>query len=301
MAVQEKISLLEFQKQFGTEVACEQHLFKMRWGNGFVCPKCGHSEYFNIKSRHLYQCKQCNHQASVTAGTVMEKTRVSLIKWFWAMYLMSEDKRSCSALQLSSKLSVAYSTAWLLSHKIRKAMGDRDSSYILEGTVELDEAFFGATRAGSKRGRGTEKATVLVGVSLNEKRKPQFVKMKVIENVKGETLAQFAKENISAGSFISSDAYKSYNKLCDEGFVHEGKKFSLKEDPEHLKWLHVIVSNVKAFVNGTYHGLDDKHLQSYLNEFSWRFNRRYFKYQLFNRIVNSCIFSSRFTYSELTR
>ena len=301
MAVQEKMSLLEFQKRFGTEEACEQHLFQMRWGNGYVCPKCGHTEYFNIKSRHLYQCKQCNHQASVTAGTVMERTRVSLVKWFWAMFLMSEDKRSCSALQLSSKLGVAYGTAWLLSHKIRKAMGDRDNSYILEGTIELDDAFFGATREGSKRGRGTEKTAVLVGVSLNEKGKPQFVKMQIIGNLKSVTLAQFAKKNIAAGSFISSDAYSSYNKLCEEGFVHESKKFNIKEDPDHLKWLHVIVSNVKSFINGTYHGLDDKHLQSYLDEFSWRFNRRYFKSQLFNRIVNSCVSSSKFTYYELTR
>jgi transposase-like protein len=86
MAKQKTMTLLEFQKKFSTEKACQEHLFTIRWPNGFVCPKCGHTEYFNIKSRHLFQCKNCNHQASVTAGTIMEKTQLPLVKWFWAMF-----------------------------------------------------------------------------------------------------------------------------------------------------------------------------------------------------------------------
>jgi transposase-like protein len=301
MVKQETMTLLEFQKRFNSEEACEAHLFQVRWSNGFVCPKCGHNEYFNIKSRHLFQCKRCNHQASVTAGTIMEKTQLPLVKWFWAMFLMGEDKRGCSALYLSKQLGVAYSTAWAISHKIRKAMGTRDTLYMLEGTIELDDAFFGATRTGSKRGRGTEKTAVLVGLSLNQQGKPLFVKMSAVENVKGETLVEFAKGSIKSGSFIMSDGYKSYNKLCGEGYSHKGKEFNPKDDPEHLKWLHIVVSNAKAFILGTYHGLDSQHIQSYLDEFCFRFNRRFFSAQLFNRIVNTCAFSSPISYSELMR
>lgn len=301
MATQESITLLEFQNRFGTEEACEKHLFQIRWANGFVCPKCGHTEYFNIKSRHLYQCKKCSHQASVTAGTIMEKTKTPLVKWFWAMFLMGEDKRGCSALYLSKQLKIAYSTAWAISHKIRSAMGERDTMYLLEGTVELDDAFFGGTREGSKQGRGTDKTAVLVGVSLDTKGKPRFVKMRAVENVKGETLKQFAKETIRVGSFVKSDGFKSYNKLCGAGYSHEGKAFNPKEDAEHLKWLHIVISNAKAFILGTYHGLDALHIQSYLNEFCFRFNRRFFTTQLFNRIVNACAISSPISYYELTR
>ena len=301
MARQESMTILEFQQKFGTEEACEEHLFHIRWPDGFVCPKCGHTEHFNIKSRHLYQCKKCNHQASVTAGTVMEKTKTPLTKWFWAMFLMGEDKRGCSALYLSKQLKVAYSTAWAISHKIRTAMGKRDTMYVLEGTVELDDAFFGGTRKGGKRGRGTDKTVVLVGVSLNTQGKPQFVKMSAVENVQGETLKQFAQRNIKTGAFIKSDGYKSYHKLCGAGYAHEGTPFDPDHNPEHLKWLHIVISNAKAFIQGTYHGLDALHLQSYLNEFCFRFNRRFFTAQLFNRIVNACAISSPISYYELMR
>jgi transposase-like protein len=301
MAKQETMTLLEFQEKFNTEEACEAHLFQIRWPNGFICPKCGHNEYYNIKSRHLYQCKHCNHQASVTAGTIMEKTKTPLVKWFWAMFLMGDDKRGCSALYLSKQLKIAYSTAWAICHKIRTAMGNRDSQYILEGTIELDDAFFGGTRKGSKRGRGTDKTVVLVGLSLNQKGKPMFVKMSAVENVKGETINQFAKDNIKKGSFIKSDGFKSYNKLCGEGYSHEGKEFNPIDDPEHLKWLHIVVSNAKAFILGTYHGLDSLHIQNYLDEFCFRFNRKFFSTQLFNRVVNTCVSSSPISYYELTR
>jgi transposase-like protein len=116
MAKQETMTLLEFQKKFNTEEACEAHLFQIRRSNGFVCLKCGHNEHFNIKSRRLFQCKHCNHQTSVTAGTIMENTQLPLVKWFWAMFLMGEDKRGCSALYLSKQLGIAYSTAWAISH-----------------------------------------------------------------------------------------------------------------------------------------------------------------------------------------
>ena len=120
------MDMLEYMEKFGTEEKCRQHLFESRWSDGFKCPKCEHDEYFDIKSRNLYQCKSCNHQVSVTAGTIMDKTRTPLRKWFLAFYYMSEDKRGISALALKSKISVAYQTAWSMCQKIRHAMGERD-------------------------------------------------------------------------------------------------------------------------------------------------------------------------------
>jgi len=185
-------------------------------------------------------------------------------------------------------------------HKIRKAMGDRDAHYQLAGLVELDDAFFGAPTEGGKRGRGTEQTPVLAAVSLDRKGSPQYMKMKVIPNVKGKTLVDFARRHIEPGATISSDAYRSYRKLAEEGYDHQPLEFNVKETPDHLKWLHTMISNAKAFIGGTYHGLAPKHLQAYLDEFCFRTNRRRFEGQLFNRLLTACISTDTITYKMLT-
>jgi len=273
----------------------------MRWSDGYVCSKCGvKDEPFKVSSRNLYQCKHCGYQSSVTAGTVLEKTRIPLIKWFWAMFLMGNDKRGCSASQISKQLKLRYDTAWYLCHRIRSAMGERDTGYILSGYIETDDAFFGAPTSNGKRGRGTDKEVVLVGVYLSEEGAPQYVKMEVVPNVKSETVNSFAEKNFKKGSKVTSDGYSSYKSLVKNGFVHKGKICDPDVNPQHLKWLHIIVSNAKAFVMGTFHGLKEKHLQRYLNEFCYRFNRRKFTLQIFNRSLFSCILAPKISYAELT-
>jgi transposase-like protein len=299
MAQQASMTLIEFMKRFGTEEACREHMYRVRWPEGFVCPKCGSKdEPWNISSHHRYQCKHCNHQASVTAGTIMDKSRTPLTKWFVAIYLMGQDKRGCSALKLKRELGIAYDTAWTMSHKIRKAMGQRDAGYLLSGTVEVDDSFFGGARAGSKRGRGTEKTAVVLGVSADEKGRCQYLKTKVLEQVNGATLSDFVTSAVQPDSRLLSDGLAAYGKL-KEHFSLEQKVFDPIAKPEHLKWLHIIVSNAKAFILGTYHGLGDKHLQLYLDEFAFRFGRRFWQDQLFNRLLCACAHSSTFTRHDL--
>lgn len=300
MAKQEALSFMEFKNKFNSEDACREHLFKMRWQDGFKCPKCGNETYYVISTRNHYECTACHYQASVTVGTVMEKTHINLEKWFWAIYFVGRDKRGYSATLLSKELEISYKGAWFMLHRIRKAMKDRDSQYLLTGVVELDDAYFGSPDEGGKRGRGTSKAKVMVGLSLTDEGRPQFLKMQVVNDLKKETIAEFTHSNVQTGSTISSDAYSSYQNLQTEGYKLEAKVFNPIEDEEHLKWLHTIVSNAKAFVAGTFHGLDQKHLQRYLDEFSYRFNRRFFENELFNRIINSCITSQKIKYTELT-
>ena len=229
----------------------------------------------------------------------MHRTRTPILKWFWAIFLVSHDKRGVSAQQLIADLEISNYVAFLMLHKIRKAMGDRDQSYKLGGLVELDESYFSAPTGGGKRGRGTDKTPVLVGLSLDKAGRPQYVKMNVISDVKGETLANFAKENIVPGSTISSDALNFYNKLAENGFIHEPVKFNTKDNPDHLKWLHTFVGNAKAFIGGTYHGLESVHMQAYLDEFCYRTNRRKFKGEFFNRLLSTCSSSKAITYREL--
>ena len=301
MGKQAKLSKIEFQKRYSTEEACEQQLFIMKWPQGYRCEKCGCEHRSTIRTRKLplYQCNKCGYQASVIVNTILEKTRTPLVKWFIAIYGMATDKRGYSATQLSKDIEVSYPTAWLILHKIREAMKNRDETYHLGGIVEMDEAYFGGPDDGGKRGRGTNKTKVLVGLSLNETGSPGYAKMEVISDIKGQTILGFAQRKVASGSRINSDAYRSYNALAAE-YEHTPKKFDLIEDPHHLKWLHVIVSNAKAFIQGTFHGLDQKHIQRYLDEFCYRFNRRNFEGQGFFRLLNSCVASPTITCNELT-
>ena len=301
MAQQAKLSKIEFQKQFSTEIACEQQLYRMKWPHGYRCEKCGCNQYGVTTTRKLplYQCKCCGYQATVIVNTVLEKTRTSLVKWFIVIYAMATDKRGYSAIQCSKDIEVSYPTAWLMLHKIREAMEKRDEGYNLSGIVEMDEAYFGGSGDGGKRGRGTDKTSVLVGLSIDKDNRPMFAKMEVVSDIKGTTISDFAERNIVSGSRISSDAYRSYNAL-GEKFQHTSQKYDPKEESEHLKWLHVILSNAKAFVQGTFHGLDKRHLQRYLDEFCYRFNRRHFDGQGFLRLLNSCVDCMTVTLNELT-
>jgi transposase-like protein len=299
MANQEKMSFADFRKRFNNEDACREYLYKLRWPERFVCPQCGGVDCYHIKGRNKYQCVQCRHQASVTSGTVMHKSKLSLQTWFWAIYLVSRDKRGYSATQLAEELNIAYSSAWYLLHRIRRAMAERDSEYMLSGIVELDDTYFGAPTEGGKRGRGTEKAKVMVAVSKTENGKPGYLKMQVVDNLKGETVGDFAKACIVKGSIIQSDAYRSYRKPLAEDFDHQFEVYDSNSDT--LKWLHTLVGNVKALVNGTFHGLGDKHLQSYLDEFCYRFNRRGFRTQIFPRLLCAVANSNILGYADLTR
>ncbi len=229
----------------------------------------------------------------------MHRTRTSLLVWFWTIYLFSNDKRGTSAAQLSQQFGISYPTAWLMLHKIRKAMGDRDENYFLHMIVEMDDTLIGAPTEGGKRGRGTEKTKVVASISLNKLGHPLYLKMNVAENIKGATLSEIASKAIAPGAAVSTDLFRSYNHLGKDGYTHLPQEFNYKDNPDHLMWLHTLISNAKAFIAGTYHGLGAKHLQSYLDEYCYRFSRRKFKGQLFNRLLLACTSACTITHDEL--
>lgn len=298
MATKKSVGFADIQRQFDTEDACRDYLFSLRWPDGFICPICGCREYYHITTRHKYACKNCRYQASVTAGTVMDRSHLSLRTWIWAIYLVSRDKRGYSAMQLSRVLNLPYNTAWFLLHRIRNAMTNRDKCYLLNGIVELDDTYFGKKKKGGKRGRGTAKSKVIVALSKGDDDKPQYVKMQVVANLKGKTIAKFAKNSISEGSIVQTDAYHSYRKPLAEKYLHEYQVFN--PDSEMLKWLHTIVSNAKAFISGTHHGLGNKHLQSYLDEYCYRFNRRKMGSGIFDRLLFAVTQSPPLRFADLT-
>lgn len=182
MARKKQISLGTYMKQFSTEAECREYLARIRWKNGYICPKCGSHHAYQLKNK-LYQCAKCRHQVSITAGTVLHKTHMLLTKWFLAFYFMCYDKRGISAVQLASIIGTIYKTAWLMLKRIRSAMGQRDRAHQLCGVIEFDDSYFGGTATGQKRGRGTEKAAVFVALSLDERESPLYLKMQVASDI----------------------------------------------------------------------------------------------------------------------
>jgi transposase-like protein len=233
----------------------------------------------------------------------MHKTRTPLVKWFWAIYLTSTDKRGYSALALSRKLDIGIKCAWTMLHKIRKAMGTRDAEYQLAGLIQVDDAFFngGVGKGGDKRGRGTSKVPVLV-MAATRNEAITFAKMEILERVDGEHVQSILERHVSPEQKIKSDGLAVFNVVKGMGHTHTAEVVYPKQGaPKYdaLKWVNILVSNAKAFILGTYHGVMKKHLQRYLNEFCYRFNRRFWVGQGFDRLLLACANVNTITYAEL--
>ena len=282
MSKKKTLSFNQFIKRFPDEKACAEYLYQIKWPNGFECPVCGHRHCYPIKGYRRYQCAKCHHQTSLTANTVMHRSHLPLKKWFWAMYLVACDKRGISALALAEKIEVCYETAWNVLRRIRTAMETRDAHYTVGQIVEFDDAYFGAKIKGV-RGRGAGNQGVFIAVSKDEDGRPTYLKMHVTDNVQIPSVAKFATECIAPGSVVQTDSFKSYRKPLAKDYTHEAQDFD--PNSEHLRWLHRITGNAKAFINGTYHGTITKHLQMYLSEFCYRFNRRSFGGAIFDRLL----------------
>jgi len=295
------LSLIGFSRKFSNERDCEKKLFKMKWSNGFVCPCCGSTEYYDISTRRTLECKECKHQTSLTAGAIMHKTRTDLVYWFWIIYLVCTDKRGVSASYISNRLGVGYKTAWLILHKIRKAMQDRDRLYKLSGIIEMDETFIGSPSEGDdKRGRGSEKAKVVIEVSIKNDT-VYYANMNIVDSVNKENIEVLLNDNVEKNQIIKTDGWRAYNVCKELGHTHFVSVISNTKEKAHnlFKWVHILAENVKAFIEGTYHGIGQKHLQSYLDEFCYRFNRRFLGDQIFDRLLKATLLSKGITYPEL--
>ena len=294
-----EINFFEYQERFLTEDDCFQYLKKLRWPDGFTCPRCSHTEAYFMKRRKIFQCKNCRHQTSITVNTIFHRTHVPLRKWFWAIFLVGTDKRGCSAKRLEKLIGVHYATAWLMIHKIRRAMKDRDSLYKLSNFIEMDDSYFGGSTSG-KRGRGAANKSAVVVAVERHGYSAGYAAMEVVESMHSKHLKDFALRAIEEDQTIHTDDYPSYNVL-DVTFHHLGETVKSFEAMEKLPWVHILIGNVKNFIRGTYHGVSHKHLQSYLSEFCYRFNRRFNELLITDKLLTACLNTSTITYAELTR
>lgn len=289
------MNLLEFTQKFSDEKACEEHLIHLRWKEGFTCPKCNHSEAMLVHATHrrdaerrvpLFECKQCHRQTSVTSGTIFHKSKTPLYKWFLAIYLVSNDKRGISAKTLQRHIGVSYDTAWHMLNKIRNAMAERNAKYKLEGIVQVDDFYLGGKSKG-KRGRGTAQSPMVIGVSL-KKGKPQYCFIEEIEDLSKNSILPVLQRNLGSDVVLETDGNWSYGASAKELDIPHLVTLSSDEHAhETFQWLDTMISNLKAFTDGTYHGRE-RLKRLYAAEFTYRLNRRHMGHRLVERLLNTC-------------
>ena len=274
-------TLRQFQSDFATEEACQQYLATCRWPDGFICPRCGHRRAYELLNQRRWQCVGCRHQVSLTAETVLHRTKIPLTQWFWTAYLMTTDKRGVSALLIQRQLGLSrYETAWMMLHKLRRAMVNA-AREPLHGEVEVDETWVGGEQAGlrgSRQLKGRRAALVLVAVEKRGRASGR-VRMKVIPDFKSRTIIPFLQQNVSPGSIVYTDGLKSFEGLTAAGFKHISRTQPLrsalrKGAKSAVPLADRAIGNLQQWLIGTYHGVSKPQLQVYLDEFVFRHNRR---------------------------
>ena len=294
------MNLFSFSAHFETEDDCREHFKLERDKIGLTC-KCGSTEHFWIKSRLSYECKKCRSRTSLKSGTIMENSNLSFLIWYKTMFLMSVTKKGFSAKEIQKQLGLKrYEPVWAMVHKLRKAMGNRDAKYTLEGMIEFDEAYFTVESSEIEqekgiRGKGAvgkqnvammAESTPLEDIDSGKKEKQvRFFKAKVLNGHNGEEINETIKESIDNQSIVFTDKSASYVDIADFVELHIMEKSSKETTEETLKWVHIAISNAKRNLLGNYHKIKRKYLQLYLNEFIYKLNRRYFGDSLFERLI----------------
>lgn len=283
-------TLIEFEEQFSTEEDCRNYLFQLRWPDGFHCPKCGHNKSWPV-GKTLFECTHCGNQTSVIAGTIFQGTHKSLTVWFRVIWWVTGQKNGASALGIKRMLGLgSYKTAWAWLHKLRRAMVTPGREKLSE-EVEVDETYYGGEKTG-KRGRGAEGKT-LIAIAVEDKGIGiGRVRLRRIQDASAESLSHFIKENIDIGSTIRTDGWRGYNRLIDMGYNHSITVQGINVGENPLPLVHIVASLLKRWLLGTHQGaVSHDQLDYYLDEFTFRFNRRTSKHRgkLFYRLLQNAV------------
>lgn len=276
------LSLPQFFERYGTDEQCEEALIAARWPVGFVCPECGcvgARTSFRRQGRRYWQCGGCQHQCSVTSGTVFESTKLPLTRWFMAMQLLTQSKNNVSALELKRQLGVSYRTAWLVKHKLLEAMRLAEEDRQLTGRVEIDDAYLGGERSGGKPGRGSDnKVPFVAAVQTTEQGQPHLLCLSARRFTKA-ALEDFFAASTALPLTVVSDGLGCFTVAASLGAVHDreitgGGKAGVLNDK--FVAVNTIIGNIKTALTGTYHAVKfAKYAYRYLAEVQFRFNRRY--------------------------
>ena len=313
-----KMNLFDFLKKFPDEQTCRTYLKDLRQKQGIICDSkdkvtgeiCGCTKHYWLENVEKFQCSECSSRTNLKSGTMFFKSKISLQKWFMCIHLMTTTKKPFSCLELQRQLGFKrYEPVWDMMRKIRLSMGERDSQYQLEGEMEIDEGFFEIVnlpkkdRLGNvieekkelKRGRGSEnKSKVLViceSKPREQTKKHQknrelgYVKMIVMDDLTSVGINYEVGKSVEEGSHIISDNFRGYSRLLDVVSKHTPMTVPPKESMTKLPWVHTVISNCKRELLGTHHSIGKEYLQTYLNEFCYKLNRRNFETDLFDRML----------------
>lgn len=300
------MSLIDFISQFPDEESCKQKFKEYRDHVGVVCPKCGSTEHYWKKDKEQYECKSCRTRITLKSGTVMHKSKLPYRYWFIAMHLLTATRKSFSAKEIQRQLGhKRYHPIWHMVHKLREAMGKRDGEYILAGRIELDEGYFSTEVPVSekgkplKRGRGSQKKSKVLVMAESEiiesvkpgqkPRRVGYLKMKVIEDLKSDTINEIVKNLANNATEVDTDDSTSYVNLKKYIPKHNSQVIPKEKVGEVLPWVHIAISNAKRQLINTFHDIKPEFLQNYLDEFCYKFNRRYFGEAIFNRLLVACV------------
>ena len=265
----------------GADHRCRAHLTRGRWPEGFRCARCGHERAYSHQRRLIEECAACGKQHSLLAGTMFEQTKTGLARWFLAIWLVTSSKGGISALELQRQMGFgSYQTAWAWLHKIRKAMVRPDRRPLAE-RVEADETLVGGARPG-RRGRGAAGKTVVAGAveagrGKSRGRRLGRLRLQSVADASAESLKGFLTANVAPAAAVTTDGWQGYAGLGQAGYDHEAinLRTSWGDAVQHLPAIHLVFGLAKRWLLGTHHGaVSTKHLQAYLDEYVFRFNRR---------------------------
>ncbi len=311
-------SLPEFQRLFPDEAACAAYLERARWDAGFVCDHCGSpGDPYRFANRPgVCRCRHCNRDTSLTAGTVMERTHTPLSVWFWAAYLVASQTPGMSAIQFQRQLGLPrYETAFQILHKLRAGMVRPDQDQIGGNPgeqVEADETYIGGRTRG--KGRGVHDMVLVAGAveikqrkhggSLNKRRTGRYagrVRLAVAPDRSAKSLGGFIERIVAPGAAIVTDDWNGYATLGKRGYLHTAvaERGDMQVAETFLPIIHLVFSNLKTWLRGIHHGVSPQHLQAYLNEFTFRFNRRFYPFNAFRSLLGIARDVTAPTYAEL--
>jgi hypothetical protein len=312
------MKIQDYFKKFPDEASCKAHFKSERDKQGIVCKRCQHQEHYWISTRGQYQCKKCKFRTTLRSGTLLHGSQLPYSYWYFGMMMLTSTKKSFSALEIQRQLGhLYYEPIWYMLHKIRHAMGKRDDNYTLSNEVELDEGFFEIVpnkedrdkivielkdnEGKYKRGKGSQKqATVLVMAESKTveptdkyKHKPtkkvRYIKMQLLDDLCKATTNEQIEKAIDPKSSAITDGANNYNDLQNKLTNHKAVVIELKKDTSKiLPWVHIAISNAKRLLLDVHHSIGNDYLQSYLDEFCYKFNRRYFD-SVFERVVISSV------------
>lgn len=293
-----RMNIMVLMEQFGSNDKCREELEKLRWPTGVCCPRCQSKSVSSIADRAQYDCNACRYQFSVTSGTIFHDTHLPLMKWFMAIYLVTESKKGISALQMKRTLGVAYQTAWYLCHRIRAAMRDINCE-LLRGIVEVDETYVGGKVRGMGHGYKGNKSIAIGAVQRKGK-----IRLQVIRHASKEVLHRFIAENTAPDvEAIYTDELPAYLGIADEDTRHESVCHSKEEwvrGDVHTNGIESVWSLLKRSIIGAYHQVSMKHLDAYLDELEFRFNNRS-NDAIFTDTLTKLVNAGKLPLAELTK